>query len=365
MVLLVDTRVSMSTTSLDGVRDDVNKVKTRFNELQTEIKARLDESSKCMETVEALHRDVAKKSVTAENDLAVALKNEKDWIDIKARLAKPANKGMIVLDVGGCKYTTSVETLSQEKNTFFTALFSEQWTLDQDPSDKSILIDRNPKLFSHIVEYLRNSAVPIEVMKSESLRRSLLIEAEYFRLQNLIVKLKPAFPDGTLLETQQMAKLNEFYGKEDQRWTLIHKASKDGFDAASFHTHCNNQAPTMTIIRSNNNCLFGGYTAVPWTSDGTYKNDATAFLFTLTNPHNIPPTKYLVTASSAASAVMHNATHGPYFGNSALHVSDGSNASNSNIGFPNVYTDSTGKGNATFTGAAAFLVFDMEVFKLA
>ena len=363
--LSLETQINMSTTPLDNVRDNISEVETHFSELHAEIEARLDKSSKCMETVEKLHSHVAQMTVVAENELAIALKNERDWIGIKARLAKCANKGMVILDLGGQKFTTTVETLSRETNTFFTALFSEQWTLERDIKDKSIFIDRNPKLFSQILDYLRNDSVPIEVMKNDSLRRSLLIEAEYFRLNNLIVTLKASFPDGTLLDTQQMRKLNEFYGKPDQAWTLIHKASRDGFDAAPFHNRCNNQGPTISVIRSNNNCLFGGYTAVAWTSDGNYKNDATAFLFTLGNPYDIPPTKYLVNPGNAANAVLHSGFHGPYFGSGALCVSSVSNTNNSSIGFPNVYVDSTAKGNVTFTGSNTFLVTDMEVFKLA
>ncbi|CAF4311702.1 unnamed protein product, partial [Rotaria sordida] len=133
-------------------------------------------------------------------------------------------------------------------------------------------------------------------MKDETLFDSLLIEAEYFCLHSLIDKLTEIlFPNGTLLQKEHQKKLNEFYGKTNQRWELIYKATHDGFDANTFHSRCNNKGPTMTIIQSNNNYLFGGYTAIPWTSEGdSYKNDTTAFLFTLTNPHNIPPTKYLI-----------------------------------------------------------------------
>ena len=362
---------------LEALRDDNSELKRPFDEVRNDLDAKLKECNERILTAEKLYLATVDMNKTVHSKDVNASQEEKEWRDIKVKLANTLLKDKVKLNVGGERYTTTVGTLTRKAGTHLNEIFSGEWQLELDDLDKSIFIDRNGQIFAYVLEYLRTDTVADEVLDNEILRHSLATEAKYFSLTDLMkiltdademyasrAKIAKTFPTGTLLGIEQMKKLNEFYGKEDQRWTLIHKASKDGFDAASFHTRCNNQGPTMTIIRSNNNCLFGGYTAVPWTSDGTYKNDATAFLFTLTNPHNIPPTKYLVTAGSAASAVMHNATHGPYFGNSALHVSDGSNASNSNIGFPNIYADSTAKGSATFTGATAFLVFDMEIFKL-
>ena len=201
-------------------------------------------------------------------------------------------------------------------------------------------------------------------MNNESLRSSLVIEAEYFRLHGFIRSLK--FPNGTLLESEHKKKLNEFYGTRDQRWELIYKASRDGFDADAFHSHCDNKGPTMTIIRSNNNYLFGGYTSVAWTSTSAYKNDANAFLFTLTNPHNISPTKYHIDPAKTGNAVYHLSSCASIFGGCqdlVLHANSNSNASSITT-FPTSYIDTTGKGNATFTGAQNFTTSDIEVFKL-
>jgi hypothetical protein len=248
---------------------------------------------------------------------------------------------MVTLNFGGEKYTTTVDTLTREKDTFFTALFSKQWKLERGPDDKSIFIDRNGKIFAYILEY--------------------------FRLHQLVFHVDKGFPDGTFLQPEQEVKLNEFYGEIDQRWELIYEASRDGFDANAFHSRCDNKGPTMTIIQSNNNYLFGGYTTIPWSSDGTYKSDATAFLFTLANPHNISPTKYLINLGNVENAVEHTSICGPTFGSgNDIYVANASNSSNSYYtGFPNGYIDTTGKSNNTFTGAYYFTTSDIEVFKLA
>jgi hypothetical protein len=326
----------------------------------------LDECSECIKSAKKLCQEATEMTTILENKLVNASNEEKEWKDIKVKLATTSIKGKVILDVGGEKYATSVDTLTRVKDTVFTALFSKQWQLERDPDDKSIFIDRNGKIFTYILEYLRTDIVPNNVWKDETILHSVLIESQYFRLHALS-DILTGFSNGTLLQLEHKKKLNEFYGKMHQQWELIYKASRDGFNANAFHTRCNNKGPTMTIIQSNNNYLFGGYTSIPWTSDNSYKNDTTAFLFTLTNPHDIPPTKYLLNPDKTGNAVNHTSSYGPTFGGGHdIHLANASNSNKSSYSnFPTAYTDTTGKGNATFTGARNFTTSDIEVFKLA
>ncbi|CAF1605479.1 unnamed protein product [Rotaria magnacalcarata] len=141
-----------------------------------------------------------------------------------------------ILNVGGKKYTTSIETLTRETDTFFTALFSGRSQLAIDPNDNNIFIDRNGQIFTHILEWLCTSL--LEILMNE------------------------CFPDGTLLQSQHKKILNQFYHEISQRWKLIYKGSRDGFHADAFHSRCNNKGATITIIQSNQNYIFGGYTCV-------------------------------------------------------------------------------------------------------
>jgi hypothetical protein len=353
-------------SNVNTLRDNVNQLKTRFDKLREDVISKLNECSDCIQTAEKLCEEATKITTISKNKLVNATSEEKEGKDIKVKLATTSLKGMVILNVGGEKYVTSVDTLTREKDTFFTALFQKQWELERDPHDKSIFIDRNGKIFTYILEYLRTNVVPSNVMKDETLLHSLIIEAEYFHLHTLI-NILAGFSNGTLLQLEHKKKLNEFYGKSNQQWELIYKASRDGFDANAFHSRCDNKGPTMTIIQSNNNYIFGGYTSIPWTSDNAYKNDTTAFLFTLTNPHNISPTKYLINSGYVGYAVYHYSSYGPTFGyGHDISLVNASNSNNSSYAkFPNSYTDTTGKGNNTFTGARNFTVSDIEVFKLA
>ena len=377
------------------LHEQAKPLRVRFEAKRRVTIDSLNERTGQVKTTEKLCVEATRMQSDLNKEPSNASNQENEWKDIQTKLASTAVNGKVVLDVGGEMYSTSVETLTREKNTFFTALFSKQWQIKRDPVDKSIFIDRDGKLFHHILNYLRTGKIPIDTMDDESLRQSLINEAEYFRLQgfaSLLMENKQEprrrqlnfyVPHRALLRTKVQAKLNEFYGKKDQRWTLIYKASWDGFDGAAFHRRCDNQGPTMTIIRSNNNYLFGGYTAIPWTSNHAWKQDTTAFLFTLTNPHPIPPTKYLIDAAKSNHAVYHHATCGPTFGEGLgpllpgpgrrrapgsghdLLVAGGSNANDSSCTyFPGVYIDATGMGEGTFTGAKNFTTSDIEVYKL-
>jgi hypothetical protein len=196
---------------------------------------------------------------------------------------------------------------------------------------------------------------------------------DYFRFNIKPINFETPFFDhelftggGTLLSMEHQAKLNEFYGKERQTWSLIYKATRDGFPSANFHRCCDNQGPTITVIQSTNGgYLFGGYTSASWHSTQTYVNDSNgSFLFTITNPHRIPPTKYSI--KIPAWSVYTHVNYGPTFGaGHDLYVSNDSDANkSSSFNFPHSYNDTTKRGALTFTGQKNFQTNDMEVYRL-
>jgi hypothetical protein len=177
---------------------------------------------------------------------------------------------------------------------------------------------------------------------------------------------------GTLLCVDYQMKLNDFYGNVKQKWELIYKATRDGFRAEEFHRCCDSKGPTMTIIQSKDaNYLFGGYAEISWGCDNIYKSDPAAFLFTLTNPHGIQPTKFFKN-SNRQNSVGHGKTRGPCFGGVVkekthfidLQISYNANKNRDSVcSFPSSYIDTTGLGELLFTGTKNFMVEDIEVFK--
>lgn len=75
----------------------------------------------------------------------------------------------------------------------------------------------------------------------------------------------------------------------DKKLTLLYRASRDGFQAASFHAKCDNKEKTLTIVKAKSGQIFGGYTKAKWNSQyQNYQSDANAFIFSLVNNSHKP-----------------------------------------------------------------------------
>lgn len=145
----------------------------------------------------------------------------------------------------------------------------------------------------------------------------------------------------------------------DKVWRLLYRASRDGFEEG-FHRCCDGKGPTVVLFRSDG-FLFGGYAGGPWNSKSTFKDYPSSFIFTLTNPHGIPPTKYPPT--ELRYSVYCCAAYGPNFGLDDISVPlKYDYGSRCIINFPCSYADTTGKGKFTFTGSSDFGIDDYEVF---
>jgi len=71
-----------------------------------------------------------------------------------------------------------------------------------------------------------------------------------------------------------------------KHWKLQYRATRDGFSAHNFHTKCDTAANTLTIIKSTNGNIFGGFTEKAWSSSVQYFIDSKAFIFSLVNKEN-------------------------------------------------------------------------------
>jgi hypothetical protein len=115
-------------------------------------------------------------------------------------------------------------------------------------------------------------------------------------------------------------------------------------------------------VRSTKGHTFGGYASASWNSANSWINAAGCFLFLVENPHGDAPTCF--ECKNDGCAMLGRSSHGPSFGGvSDLYIS--SDGSSSYTNFPNYYTDTLGRGRATFTGAHDFTLEDYEVWAAA
>ncbi len=126
------------------------------------------------------------------------------------------------------------------------------------------------------------------------------------------------------------------------------------------------QGPTLVIVRSTTGHTFGGHAVAPWTSTGAATTTAGCFLFLVENPHNDAPTCFECKNTQYSTRCV--SSYGPTFGSVTLGggydlvIHEGGDTARSYTNFPHSYTDTLGRGNATFTGAPGFTAEDYEVW---
>ena len=90
----------------------------------------------------------------------------------------------------------------------------------------------------------------------------------------------------------------------------LYQATIDGGNPIKFHSKCDNIENTLVIIKSKGLRRFGGFTPIPWKSNGDWVNDPSlkSFVFSLDNK------KIYYLKEGGYSSVYHNKNYGPCFG---------------------------------------------------
>jgi hypothetical protein len=58
--------------------------------------------------------------------------------------------------------------------------------------------------------------------------------------------------------------------------SLLYRGSRDGFRGVDFHAKCDDKGATVTIVKSTEGCIFGGYSDQSWVGGGYYKYSSRA-----------------------------------------------------------------------------------------
>jgi len=116
------------------------------------------------------------------------------------------------------------------------------------------------------------------------------------------------------------------------------------------------------VLKGATGYIAGGYASVSWASRGGYVADSTAFLFTLTNPSNMP---LKLANIDSAYAMYDNPSTGPTF-DWDLWIADASNTNTNS--YMTSYSYALPNGNSGpntgvfMMGATHFQVAEIEVF---
>ena len=106
--------------------------------------------------------------------------------------------------------------------------------------------------------------------------------------------------------------------KKVKQINKLYQATTDGGDPINFHKKCDNITNTLVLIKSEGKRRFGGFTPIPWKSEGggieDHKNKT--FVFSLDNE------KIYSLKDISYSAVFHKINRGPEFGTDDINIKD-------------------------------------------
>lgn len=157
-------------------------------------------------------------------------------------------------------------------------------------------------------------------------------------------------------------------------WRLVYRGSRDGFSAKDFHSKCDGIKHTMTLVKSKDGSIFGGFANKAWKSDnGTWVDDPKASIFTVANKDGI---RFSRGNSERKTAIWHSAEHGPCFGKD-IWISSNSNDNRKsfcNLGhsykkknprlFGDDYKFDTDRAKSLLAGSYHFRTAEIEVFEV-
>ena len=64
---------------------------------------------------------------------------------------------------------------------------------------------------------------------------------------------------------------------------LLYRLTDDGGTPQSFHSKCDNKGPTIMIVKTEDDRVFGGYNSTSWISEYVYSQWEEAFIFSVTD----------------------------------------------------------------------------------
>ena len=105
--------------------------------------------------------------------------------------------------------------------------------------------------------------------------------------------------------------IKEKMDKDNLKYELLYKMSENGSSSKDFHKFCDNKGPTLTLIKTTGNAIFGGFTPLNWHQEykSEYDNKKKTFVFSL----NLMEKFELKT--STRDAIFCGDYYGPTFGN--------------------------------------------------
>jgi hypothetical protein len=177
----------------------------------------------------------------------------------------------------------------------------------------------------------------------------------------------PQFPSSIVSEFPSVLSVIE-----EKNVRLLYRGTRDGFTVANCHPLVTGHSNLVVLVESTGGWIFGGYAHCKWPeSHHGWSGDPSqkSFLFTLKNPHNIPPRRFAVESTRKENVLFFYNKYLVWMGLDgaiALMLNCNANSTSNNRGFQpggTFVNDSGHEAKTLFTGSETYTVKEVEIFE--
>lgn len=166
-----------------------------------------------------------------------------------------------------------------------------------------------------------------------------------------------------ITESEQKMLSDWIDGSSKVGYSLRYRATRDGFQSQDFHDKCDGVAPTVTIVRTSNGEIFGGYTDVYWDPTDLSKTEEIeddkfkrTFLFSFKRGQKFER------VSKGLISIVRDLSLGPTFGAGDLSLGSKGELKEGVCQLGNAFESGGDKSNVCLAGEKTFKIQEVEVF---
>ena len=140
-----------------------------------------------------------------------------------------------------------------------------------------ILTEMNKKFNIQIEEYKKK----ICELENELKEKNKIIE------ENNKILLK--YKNSKIINEEEFKMISDWINPNCRyEFNLIYNSERDGDSISTMHKLVDGKGPTLFLIKSDNNYIFGGYAFDSWNSNSSWLNNSNDFIFSITNKKKYP-----------------------------------------------------------------------------
>jgi hypothetical protein len=205
-----------------------------------------------------------------------------------------------------------------------------------------IFLDVDPTCFQAIVDNLNEMTIsskdsPTNPPSVDDEHENIL--KHHLELFGLVPYFSSSLPDSLIIkDVRDSVMLHEWLeeGRQDGDFSLLYRGSRDGQTNDAFHSKCDLQGCTLTVIKTTCGKIIGGYSNTSWSRHNhCYASAKKAFLFALPGGGILSPCKMKLKDENNQRAIYCGSEYGPAFGGRNSRVYDENidmNVNGSNVG---------------------------------